>query len=507
MAMEGDRLVVGELGNPLTLPGGAAYVYERLGSSWIEMATLEPVDPVPAGEYGSCVAVSGDTIAVSSPRGDDGVPGRVLVFVGAGSTWTLQATLWASDGAGISDRFGTSLALEGDRLFVGAPQHEVGLGAVYAFERSGMTWNEVDKIVSPGKPTFGNSVALDGARLAIGAGDWYTGIEGMVYLYTETDGVWVAEAALASDEGSDHNNFASALDLRGDRLVVGAPWEDHAGDGAGAVYVYEHGADGWMESDRLYGDDTGTDDWFGMAVVITDAGEVAAATPAEFPLPFVFPPGKLYLFDEDPACPTAAFTGTPAIGVAPLSVAFQDLSTGATTGPTWDFGDGSSPVSGVGAIAHAYQSPGAFHVSMTVGNAFGIDRKVRPDYVKVYESGKAVVRNGTGVNPLCLLSTGLPIIATSWTCEIDASSHVDAFATYLAIYGNAVTGQWSAFGEVLVAPPLYGIATAPVLGGTSHYAILVPPDPQLLGLWVYTQGGFTDGEAVLCNGVDLQFGH
>jgi fibronectin-binding autotransporter adhesin len=50
----------------------------------------------------------------------------------------------------------------------------------------------------------------------------------------------------------------------------------------------------------------------------------------------------------------AAFTATPTNGLAPLNVAFTDLSTGAITNRFWDFGDGFTTNSTATSIAHTY---------------------------------------------------------------------------------------------------------------------------------------------------------
>ena len=105
-------------------------------------------------------------------------PGKVRVFVRSGATWTLQATLSASDAVpGKPDDFGIALALQDDRLVVGAPQGAnpppVGPGEVYVFERTGTTWTESEILFASDRVEdgrFGKSVALDGDTLAAAAG-------------------------------------------------------------------------------------------------------------------------------------------------------------------------------------------------------------------------------------------------------------------------------------------------------------------------------------------------
>jgi len=62
--------------------------------------------------------------------------------------------------------------------------------------------------------------------------------------------------------------------------------------------------------------------------------------------------------------PVASFTANPTTGVAPLSVAFTDTSTGTITARSWNFGDGGT--STVQNPTHVYATTGTFIASLTV---------------------------------------------------------------------------------------------------------------------------------------------
>ncbi|MCK4607339.1 MAG: PKD domain-containing protein [candidate division Zixibacteria bacterium] len=79
--------------------------------------------------------------------------------------------------------------------------------------------------------------------------------------------------------------------------------------------------------------------------------------------------------------PTAAFSGAPTTGCAPLVVSFADGSDGEIDSWSWDFGDGRQ--SGEQNPAHTYDRPGVYTVSLTVSNPEGSDRLVRSGYVRV----------------------------------------------------------------------------------------------------------------------------
>ena len=100
---------------------GSAYVFTRTGTTWTEQAKLTASDGAADDRFGSSVAIAGDTIVVGAYWDDDNGSdsGSAYVFTRTGTTWTEQAKLTASDGAA-DDQFGRSVAIAGDTIVVGA---------------------------------------------------------------------------------------------------------------------------------------------------------------------------------------------------------------------------------------------------------------------------------------------------------------------------------------------------------------------------------------------------
>jgi hypothetical protein len=112
---------------------GAVYVFTRSGGAWSQQAYLKASNTSGNDRFGETVALSGDTLAVGADRegsaatgvnGDQSSnaaasSGAVYVFTRSGGAWSQQAYLKASN-TGESDYFGTSVALSGDTLAVGA---------------------------------------------------------------------------------------------------------------------------------------------------------------------------------------------------------------------------------------------------------------------------------------------------------------------------------------------------------------------------------------------------
>jgi len=143
---------------------GAAYVFERSGTSWSQQAYLKASNTGAGDEFGYSVAVSGDTVVVGANLEDSnatgvnenqsdnsaGNAGAAYVFGRSGASWSQQAYLKASN-TGVGDEFGWSVAVSGDTVVVGAypeSSNATGVngnqsdnsasvsGAVYVFPRS-----------------------------------------------------------------------------------------------------------------------------------------------------------------------------------------------------------------------------------------------------------------------------------------------------------------------------------------------------------------------------------
>ena len=79
--------------------------------------------------------------------------------------------------------------------------------------------------------------------------------------------------------------------------------------------------------------------------------------------------------------PTAAFSGTPTSGQAPLNVQFTDSSTGSPTSWSWNFGDGATATTR--SPSHTYTAAGTYTVTLTATNASGSDPETKTNYITV----------------------------------------------------------------------------------------------------------------------------
>jgi hypothetical protein len=170
--------------------------------------------------------------------------------------WTEAAKLLASDGF-TNDRFGTSVAIEGDTLLVGAPGASVpgvsNCGAVYVFEKLGGLWTQTHKVtaIAPASgDEFGYAVSLSGSTMAAGARS--RDVDGGVFVFVESGGTWVQEAEILIKKPGNPIPYLLAGDsiaVDGDWLAVGVPyWFPD-----GRTFIYARAGGVWQESANVVG--------------------------------------------------------------------------------------------------------------------------------------------------------------------------------------------------------------------------------------------------------------
>lgn len=172
VALEGATLVVGAPGTGSD--SGAVYVFQRsltsTGYVWSQTAMIKPSPAEAGARFGSSVQLSGTTVVVAANESSSGA-GAVYAFELTNGAWTNVASLTApapSPGA----HFGASISLFGNTLAVGAPGEVSETGAAYVFTHSGGAWSSAVTIKASNARAgakFGTGVAVNGDRLAVGA--------------------------------------------------------------------------------------------------------------------------------------------------------------------------------------------------------------------------------------------------------------------------------------------------------------------------------------------------
>ena len=273
-AVSGDTIVVGANGeDEVATSAGAVYIFQRDEGgpgNWGEVKKLKASDAEATDRLGESVAISSDTIVVGA-NGEDEVGGPCGFLASAGAAyifgrdeggadnWGEVKKLKASDANIVcdnGDNFGVTVAVNGDTVVVGANRENTtaeDAGAAYVFERNegGVdNWGEVKKLTAP-IPSFcgffGSGVAVGGNTVVVGS-YWPCGTTGNAYAFGRNQGGadnWGQVNELIPSDGLFGDTFGDGAAISGNTIVVAAPLQDEAANGAGAVYLFECAAASW----------------------------------------------------------------------------------------------------------------------------------------------------------------------------------------------------------------------------------------------------------------------
>jgi len=347
LAISGDTLVVGaarESSNSTGVNGdqngdsatasGAAYIFTRNGTQWSQQAYLKASNSGEGDLFGASVAISGDVVVIGTALEDSNAAGvngdendnsadnagAAYIFVRDGEQWSQQAYLKASN-SGEGDLFGTSVAVFGDTVVVGAigeDSYSTGVngdendnsaedsGAVYVFTRNGTQWSQqafLKASNSDNLDQFGSSVAISGDTVIVGApledsnaigvngnqNDNSAARAGAAYVFTVKGTDWSQQAYLKASNTEAGDEFAATISITGDTLVVGAYPEDsnaraingdqhdNSAPSAGAAYVFSRSGTTWSQHSYLKASNTDAVDGFAHSLAISNDNLVVGA--------------------------------------------------------------------------------------------------------------------------------------------------------------------------------------------------------------------------------------
>lgn len=561
VAVSGDTLVVGatrEDSSASSVDGdqsdnsspeaGAAYVFVRTGTSWVQEAYLKPFNPDELDFFGEAVAISGDTIVVGAPWEDSsktgvtGLPdnntamnsGAAYIFVRNQGVWSQDAYL-KSTGTDAGDNFGTAVAVDGDTVVVGAP-----------FEDSGATGVN-------GNP-FDNSVAASGAA----------------FVYTLSGaGSWVVEAYLKASNAGNGDAFGTSVSISGDLIAIGAPGERSSAIGvggnqlsnglieAGAAYVFERSGTTWSQHSYIKASNTGGGDQFGNAIDV-DGETLVVGAPRESSAATgvngnqsdnsAFRSGAAYVFVRNgPSWSQLAYlkpTGTASAeafdmfggsvavsqGTVAVGAAEEDGSNGGIDG---NANDNLAPDSGAAYLyipsgftwapfAYVKSSAPTTLAAFGTSVALDVDTLVAGAPIEDLDKGAAYVFDLDFVNPIsgCFANPAMihepavtARIGTTFPIQIEGNQIATGVAaTFYGAIGVDAGGCGTLLGvgqEALLSlspfPTLLGVVA--LTGGSGTQPLPIPNDPALIGIRPTFQAVLVDaftGGSEISRGLEVE---
>jgi hypothetical protein len=209
-----------------------------------------------------------------------------------------DAKIVASDGEA-DDGFGSSVAVDGDTVVVGAPEKNIDgrgcQGAAYVFVASAGRFvgslqenarlTASDAATARGCSFFGSSVAVNADTIVVGMPPASFG-PGSALVFVKPAGGWAGQlteqAELIASDGMNFDDLGVSVAMSGDTVVVGASGNDIGNNsGQGSAYVFVKPPTGWAgmlrENALLTASDGAADDRFGRAVALHNDTAVIGA--------------------------------------------------------------------------------------------------------------------------------------------------------------------------------------------------------------------------------------
>ena len=297
--MTDDYLIIGAPYNDEgAANSGAVYIYERTGrNTWVQEPKIQPDDSAADCFFGGSVAIDGDYAVVGAYSDDNGGStinnyGAAYVFKRSyAGIWEQQQKLRA-ESPGFGDYYGTSVAIFGDYIIVGAEEADVtrdlavypDAGAAYVYHRTGDVWGEEAPLIVSDcqqNDSYGHSVAIGDYYAVICSYNVDSGAGGAVmFKQDETTGVWDAGTDITPTGLGADDRFGCSAAASGHILIIGAEGDDSSYDDSGVIYFYLRGnpeENLWNTPDKITLDE-GVDgylDRFGCSVDVCGMNIVA----------------------------------------------------------------------------------------------------------------------------------------------------------------------------------------------------------------------------------------
>ena len=292
VAMNSDGTVIA-IGSVPISGTGYVRVFSWNGVSWSQLGS--DINGFSGEDFGYSIAINaaGNRVVIGSPgsNANGGLSGVVRVYSWNGSSWSmLGSNIFGSAG----DRVGFSVSMNavGDRIAVGAPYSSSGganSGKVIIFTYNGSSWAQTVFFAGAAGEQRGFSVSLNAAgdRIATGfnVSDSNGTDSGHVRVST-FDGIsWVRLGTdIVGEAAADQSGWSVALNAVGDKVIIGAPYNDGNGSNSGSarVYAWNGGTSTTTPWDKLGNDIDGevSGDQSGFSVAINAIGDkIAIAAP------------------------------------------------------------------------------------------------------------------------------------------------------------------------------------------------------------------------------------
>lgn len=330
-----NTIILGNVAYPSNAFDGAAYVFDRVGTtSYYSYVTGMSATAGSGIYYGTSQAVDTNYIYIGAPLYNSG-QGAIYQYDNVGNRFKLNATITSTKN-GVKGYFGSNILLNGSNMLIGAFNAETinpgaYRGAVHHYNNSGGSWTRVATLSSSSSSNgdrFGWSFSGDTSEVVVGA-PFYNSQQGRIYQFRPNpldanswsntqilslngsggaSGPWNGQTTDGTNPGSQ---FGHTIDKGTNYMVVGAPYFYNQGYGAyiGAAFLYVRAGILWTYASiltaKIEADSNFSEINFGTSVALNETNNTVLVGADAFDEGC----GLVFGFDiSNPTTPVQSFT-------------------------------------------------------------------------------------------------------------------------------------------------------------------------------------------------------
>lgn len=249
--------------------GGAVYLFDANTGNQISILVAD--DAAPGKGFGSSVAISNGTLAIGSMSDDPNGTWSGSVYIFDIATGNQLRKIVPNDG-GIFGLFGKNLAMSGDTIAISSSGDGLtfSLGAVYLFDAiSGTQLHKLRPVdVVAGNGVYGSSISIDNNIIAVGssADDDSGENAGAVYLFDAVTGNLIRKILPAT--GVVDGEFGFSVAIRNNLIAIGSINDIVNGQVPGSVHLFDMNSG--EEYAQLIPSDPDDNHIFGRSIALSD---------------------------------------------------------------------------------------------------------------------------------------------------------------------------------------------------------------------------------------------
>lgn len=309
---------------------GKIYIAKQDCNGWSIYQELTLPDAINYCGFGTLVLMEGKTLAIVGCDPERGLGGKAVYMYerGADDLYKLTQKITRSENI-IYDNYGTTLAISGDFMVVGAFYNSTdgnssnyleNAGAAYIYHKNtNGVWDFVQKIVASDRErrdSFGNSVSIYENYIVVGAVEEGSNWAGAAYVFEKNNNsnTWrEIQKLTAYDFRGLQDRFGESVKIYRDEIMISAPSEDDydsdlSGDGGGpltslgSIYVFKKNAvNQWVGIQKIRASDASASAGTGSQIVVYNDKMAVSGGESVYDnngtLTKVF--GRVYLFQKD----------------------------------------------------------------------------------------------------------------------------------------------------------------------------------------------------------------